>query len=127
MCIGAFISHLSLKKADQIRFGSIEVEERFYLPNPDATKALSLGHQTMVGDILWVRTILIFSDFAFHCREKQAQWLLSMIRAIAVLDPQWRTLYFYGGTMMGVCDEYCLLYTSPSPRDYAASRMPSSA
>ena len=23
--------------------------------------------------------------------------------------------------------EYCLLYTSPSPRDYAASRMPSSA
>ena len=24
-------------------------------------------------------------------------------------------------------DEYCLLYTSPSPRDYAASRMPSSA
>ena len=24
-------------------------------------------------------------------------------------------------------DEICLLYTSPSPRDYAASRMPSSA
>ena len=24
-------------------------------------------------------------------------------------------------------NEYCLLYTSPSPRDYAASRMPSSA
>ena len=24
-------------------------------------------------------------------------------------------------------DRYCLLYTSPSPRDYAASRMPSSA
>ena len=23
--------------------------------------------------------------------------------------------------------DYCLLYTSPSPRDYAASRMPSSA
>ena len=23
--------------------------------------------------------------------------------------------------------KYCLLYTSPSPRDYAASRMPSSA
>ena len=25
------------------------------------------------------------------------------------------------------CDSSCLLYTSPSPRDYAASRMPSSA
>ena len=28
-------------------------------------------------------------------------------------------------TMAGL--EVCLLYTSPSPRDYAASRMPSSA
>ena len=26
-----------------------------------------------------------------------------------------------------VLDKRCLLYTSPSPRDYAASRMPSSA
>ena len=25
------------------------------------------------------------------------------------------------------CGKTCLLYTSPSPRDYAASRMPSSA
>ena len=31
--------------------------------------------------------------------------------------------------IMGVrrCGKSCLLYTSPSPRDYAASRMPSSA
>ena len=27
----------------------------------------------------------------------------------------------------GACSNTCLLYTSPSPRDYAASRMPSSA
>ena len=26
-----------------------------------------------------------------------------------------------------ILSNYCLLYTSPSPRDYAASRMPSSA
>ena len=30
------------------------------------------------------------------------------------------------GTIKG-CIDTCLLYTSPSPRDYAASRMPSSA
>ena len=31
--------------------------------------------------------------------------------------------------ILELCDlvEVCLLYTSPSPRDYAASRMPSSA
>ena len=29
--------------------------------------------------------------------------------------------------LIAVGVEHCLLYTSPSPRDYAASRMPSSA
>ena len=28
---------------------------------------------------------------------------------------------------IGLTPDSCLLYTSPSPRDYAASRMPSSA
>ena len=34
-----------------------------------------------------------------------------------------------GVRCLGMCvaDNDCLLYTSPSPRDYAASRMPSSA
>ena len=31
------------------------------------------------------------------------------------------------GTCTDQCSNCCLLYTSPSPRDYAASRMPSSA
>ena len=35
----------------------------------------------------------------------------------------WRRV---GNTFIGIA-ENCLLYTSPSPRDYAASRMPSSA
>ena len=29
--------------------------------------------------------------------------------------------------LTSILDKSCLLYTSPSPRDYAASRMPSSA
>ena len=32
-----------------------------------------------------------------------------------------------GGLMEQLENNRCLLYTSPSPRDYAASRMPSSA
>ena len=32
-----------------------------------------------------------------------------------------------GGIDAATKINYCLLYTSPSPRDYAASRMPSSA
>ena len=33
----------------------------------------------------------------------------------------------YSGEMLADLVQHCLLYTSPSPRDYAASRMPSSA
>ena len=36
-------------------------------------------------------------------------------------------LYSDGIISNAICDRICLLYTSPSPRDYAASRMPSSA
>ena len=36
--------------------------------------------------------------------------------------------YFTGSTFQGSSiSGYCLLYTSPSPRDYLGSRMPSSA
>jgi hypothetical protein len=78
----------------------------------------------MVSDFFWIRTILIFSDFAWNCQEREATWLLSMIRTMSHLDPKWRTLYFYGGTMMGVCnqtaaaDEIFLLGHENLPDDY---------
>ena len=31
--------------------------------------------------------------------------VVSMIRTMATLDPSWRTLYMYGGNMLGVCDK----------------------
>ena len=93
-------------EVDRTRDHTLDViEDRYYLPNPTVTKALSLGHHTMVADVLWVRTILIFSDFAYDCNPLHAQWLLSMIKTIANLDPKWRTLYFYGGTMMNLCQD----------------------
>ena len=54
----------SQRPLDEKRFQSHKLADRFYLPQKEATKALSLGYQTAIADILWVRTVLIYSDFA---------------------------------------------------------------
>jgi hypothetical protein len=118
------VIHYSQKASDRVRFSIEHQEDRFFLPDPTVMKVVSLGNGTLVGDILWIRTVLIFADFAWTCNQTQAQWLLSMIRSIAMLDPQWRTIYFYGGTMMSVCsatkeaDEIFLLGHTNLPNDY---------
>ena len=44
------------------------------------------------------------------------------------LDKKDRVIYIYAGKPSSrYQDKYCLLYTSPSPRDRTRSRMPSSA
>ncbi len=103
--LGLPMIHWAHQGADQQRFKKQQRQERFFLPNPDATKALSMGQQTMVSDLLWIRTVLIFADFAWDCQDRQASWLVSMIQTMATLDPTWRTLYMYGGNMLGVCDK----------------------
>ena len=43
------------------------------------------------------------------------------------LETVFANLGFHGGTAASGVPQSCLLYTSPSPRDTTASRMPSSA
>ena len=59
LMIGIPLIHLSHKHADRQRFRGRRSRKRFFLPNPQATKALSLGQQTMVSDLFWIRTVLI--------------------------------------------------------------------
>ena len=46
---------------------------------------------------------------------------------VALQDLPKGTVINHHGNQITLQDDICLLYTSPSPRDYAASRMPSSA
>ena len=48
--------------------------------------------------------------------------VLGTVRSDDVISQTKETISKYASI-----DKFCLLYTSPSPRDYAASRMPSSA
>ena len=58
-------------------------------------------------------------DFLYQGRHFQRFWVLEEIA---------RAPYFAFLSVLHLRESLgCLLYTSPSPRDYAASRMPSSA
>ena len=52
-------------------------------------------------------------------------------KSVSVLDedmlPQKNIWHFFSGDRLAYLVITCLLYTSPSPRDLAVSRMPSSA
>ena len=49
------------------------------------------------------------------------------IKSLQVNQRRIPTIVFDDGSFLVEPSDICLLYTSPSPRDYAASRMPSSA
>ena len=64
-------------------------------------------------------TLMLLGGDSYDLTEFIAEGQSNM--AVAVEDPERRQ------TALDILVEICLLYTSPSPRDYAASRMPSSA
>jgi hypothetical protein len=103
--LGLSLAHVSHRDVDERRFASPDIEQRDYLPSPAAFRFLSMGHHTLLADILWVRTILVYSDFAHDCQPEDSKWLLGMLRTISELDPTWRTPYFFGGSMLIVCDD----------------------
>ena len=80
------VSFLGIQKSqrplDEKRFQSHKLAERFYLPQKEATKAISLGYQTAIADVLWVRTVLIYSDFAESCSKTDGVWLKSMLESL---------------------------------------------
>ena len=80
----------------------------------------------------------IFRALAFADRNRSIASLVGVILLVTLCDilfdavlfePYKGVIAFFSGSFPegfeGV--DICLLYTSPSPRDYAASRMPSSA
>ena len=72
-------------------------------------------------ELLWIVLLIVFvlgelATIGLTCIWFAAGALAALVMAMAGVNPVVQFLVFF-----------CLLYTSPSPRDYAASRMPSSA
>ena len=97
--------HQFQRKADHIRLYEQSIDERYFLPQPAVMRTMSMGYHHLTAELMWVRSILLYSDFVLSCQAEQAKWLLSMLRAVKYLDPEWRTIYFWGGTMLSLCKD----------------------
>ena len=75
------------------------VEEEFvYLPEARFLRAVSLGYNNALADILWFRTI---SYFGGHYRKDRLYpWLAHMCELVTDIDPRAEHVYRFGGVVL---------------------------
>ena len=95
------VAHQAHRAADEARFERHATTDRV-APHGPTLRAASMGQPTLVGDLLWVRTVLAFADIHDDPDPESVEWVGSMVDAVCALDPRWRTAYFYGGSLMRV-------------------------
>ena len=97
---GAFAAHGGQRAADAARFARRGEERTLYQPRGEALRVAALGYHGLLADVIWVRTVLQFADLLVDKQPEDAEWLRLTVDAVVVLDPTWRTPYFYGGGFM---------------------------
>jgi hypothetical protein len=75
-------------------------DEIRYLPSGDSLKAASLGFETLIADLLWVKAVLLFGDRFGDGDDSWYPWLFHMTDLATELDPEFRAAYKMGGTML---------------------------
>lgn len=72
--------------------------ELIYLPPPWFLRAVALGYEHALADVLWFRTI---GYFGRHYRSDRVYpWLASMCNVVTDLDPQAEHVYRFGGVLL---------------------------
>ena len=87
----------------------------------DANHRLAMTKLAIAGNSL-------FEISTVDVRRSGPTYTIDTLREIHESNPEADIYFITGADSIAQIDSWnCLLYTSPSPRDYAASRMPSSA
>lgn len=90
---------------DTLRPEPGSAEARVFLPEPASIQVAVMDFDGIAADLMWVRTVLAFADIYDHRNAESARWLGVMLDTVTVLDPPWRTAYFYGGSMLRTIDD----------------------
>lgn len=100
---GAAVAHRGHVVNDAVRHETSAAVELLVMPSGESLRIASMGYAVHLADLFWVRTVLTFGErFSEDPNPDWQLWLTRMIEAVTTLDPQWRTPYFYGGTMLKV-------------------------
>lgn len=74
-----------------------------FAPNGPMLRAASLDQEEPLGDLLWIRAVLVFGErWKTDLDPTWIQWLRGTVLAVTDLDPAWRSPYFYGGSLLRV-------------------------
>ncbi len=89
-------------------------EESLYIPSATFLRYASLGHQTMVADLMWIRTVQYFGREIEIRRElnqprdskERYKFLYPLLDLTVSLDPQFVRAYRFGGILLTVVKRY---------------------
>ncbi len=98
-------AHQFQVSADMVRRALKADNREIFIPSPKATQVAAMGFDLVVADLLWVRSVLIFVDFLGQSGTSGAVWMRTVLQTVVVLDPAWRTPFFYGGGMLRMLDD----------------------
>lgn len=113
LALGVGAAHLAHRGADRVRHDRANETRTLYQPRGEALRVAAMGQHVLMADAMWVRAVLQFAALLEDPTATNTRWIRSTLDAIVVLDPQWRTVYFYGGSflrLMGDIDGSDLLF-----------------
>jgi hypothetical protein len=91
--VGATLVTQNLALARRARFAADE--DLLFLPRSSALRALSLGHNELMADLLVIRALVYFGSEL--TRHGDFRWLENYLQTAVDLDPNWRAPYKWAG------------------------------
>ncbi len=95
------------KQIEKQTAGRTVIQGLAQIPKGEYLKKVSLGHDSLMADLIWLRAIQVMGDKKVPPR--QAEWLYRALDAATDLDPKFSYIYEAGGTFLAVVNgEYDL-------------------
>ncbi len=98
--LGAAVVVTALPRADATRAPRVLEDALVFMPSPSTLRTASSGFHEVVADLFWLRVGIEYGKDDDSNRLRALRpWFARMLETIHLLDPAWRTPYFYGSLL----------------------------